>query len=177
MHKFNPHRLLEIIMVDKQSTAPSDEEFAGMVFEEGGDLVVNLSNVEEMKFENVPKGTYSAEIDECTYGMSQSSQQPMLTVKWKINEGEYAGRTLMQFLSFSQKALPGTKTNIARIDAALATQPWKPQELANNGYFLGKTAKIRVDLGEYNGEKRSQIKGLISSQTESGDGFLGNAAA
>lgn len=159
-------------MAEKEQTYPTDEQYGQMVFEDGGELVINLTEVQEMKFENVPKGTYPAEIDEASYGLSQSSQAPMLSLKWKITEGEYAGRTLMQFLSFSQKALPGTKSNLARIDAALASQAFKPQELANNGYFLGKTAKIRVDLGEYNGEKRSQIKGLISSQTEEGGGFL-----
>lgn len=156
----------------KNEFAPSDDEYAGMVFEDGGDLVVNLSDVQEMKFENIPKGIYTAEIDEASYGLSQSTQKPMLSIKWKISEGEYAGRVLMQFLSFSQGALPGTKTNLARIDASLATQPFKPQDLANNGFFLGKSARLRVDIGEYNGEKRSQIKGLLSTQTESGDGFL-----
>lgn len=151
---------------------PSDEQYSGMVFEEGGDLCVNLTDVQEMKFENIPKGIYVAEIDEAAYGLSQSSQSPMLSLKWKISDGEYAGRTLMQFLSFSQKALPGTKTNLARIDSALVTQAFKPAELANNGYFLGKRARIRVDLREYQGDKRSNIVGLLSIQTEGGDGFL-----
>lgn len=152
--------------------APSDSEYEGMVFEDGGDLVVNLTDTQEMKFENVPKGIYAAEVDEASYGLSNSTQKPMISMKWKITEGEYAGRTLMQFLSFSQGALPGTKTNLARIDASLANQPFKPSELCNNGFFLGKTAKIRVDIGEYNGEPRSQIKGLISTQAGDGDGFL-----
>src|ERR1700748_233761 len=95
---------------------PTDEEYTGMVFEDGGDLVVNLSDVKEMKFENVPKGPYAAEIDEAPYGISNSSQKPMLSLKWKITEGEYAGRTLMQFLSFSPRALPGTKSHLSRIE-------------------------------------------------------------
>lgn len=152
----------------------TDEEYAGMVFEDGGDLVVNLQDVQEMKFENVPKGTYLAEIDEATYGLSNSTQKPMISLKWKISEGEYANRVLMQYLSFSAGALPGTKTNLARISPELASQPFKPQDLCNSGWFLGKQAKIRVDLSEYNGEKRSQIKGLISINTGDGDGFLGS---
>ena len=154
---------------EKQEITP--ELYAGMVFEDGGDLVVNLTDVQEMKFENVPKGTYPAEIDECTYGMSSSSGKPMLTMKWKITEGAYEGKTPLQFLSFSEKALAGTKTNINRIAPKLTTVAWKPRELADQGYFLGKTAKIRVDIGEYMGESRSQIKGLISAQTGAGDGF------
>lgn len=149
----------------------SDEAYAGMVFEEGGDLVVNLTDVQELKFENVPKGTYLAEVDECVFGLSQSSQAPMYSVKWKIVEGEYAGKTLMQFLSFSQKALPGTKTNLNRIAPELTTQSFKPKEFADSGFFLGKQAKIRVDLGDYQGEKRSQIKGLIAIGAGEGSGF------
>lgn len=149
----------------------TEEQYQSMVFEEGGDLVVNLQDVQEMKFENVPKGTYLAEIDEAKYGMSQSSGKPMITATWKIIDGEYEGRKLLQFLSFSPKALPGTKTNISRIAPELTTQTWKPNELCATGYFLGKRAKIRVDLGEYQGDMRSQIKGLIAVGGE-GDGFL-----
>lgn len=159
-------------MASNNNGAPSDEEYNAMVFEDGGDLVVNLTDVQELKFENVPKGTYNAEVDECTYGMSQSSGSPMYTMKWKItDDGPYLGKTLLQFLSFSQKALPGTKTNLNRISPELATQAFKPKELADNGYFLGKVAKIRVDLGDYNGEKRSQIKGLVAAGGE-GAGFV-----
>lgn len=158
-------------MADKN--AISDEDYKGMVFEDGGDLVVNLTDVQELKFENVPKGTYLAEVDECTYGMSQSSGSPMYSIKWKITEGEFADKTLMQFLSFSAKALPGTKTNLNRIAPELTVQQFKPKELADNGFFLGKLAKIRVDLGEYQGEKRSQIKGLIAAGSGEGSGFAG----
>lgn len=156
----------------KQDHVPSEEEFAGMVFEDGGDLVVNLTDVQEMKFENIPKGVYLAEVDEATFGMSQSSGQPMITMKWKIAEGEYEGRTMFHYLSFSPKAISGTKTNLSRIDPALATQAFKPSELCATGYFLGKQARIRVDLGEYNGEKRSQIKGLLSAEVGEGAGFV-----
>ncbi len=151
----------------------SDEQYASMVFEDGGDLVVNLTDVQELKFENVPKGTYIAEIDECQYGMSQSSGAPMYTVKWKITDGEYANRVLMQFLSFSAKALPGTKANLNRIAPELTTQAFKPRELADQGFFIGKKARIRVDLGEYQGEKRSQIKGILALANGEGDGFHG----
>lgn len=149
----------------------SEEQYGTMVFEDGGDLVVNLQEVQEMKFENVPKGTYLAEIDEAKYGMSNSSGKPMITLTWKIAEGEFENRKLLQFLSFSPKALPGTKQNLNRIAPELTTQAWKPQELCNNGFFNGKQARIRVDLQEYNGENRSAIKGLLAVGG-SGEGFL-----
>lgn len=140
----------------------TEEAYGSMVFEDGGDLVVNLTDVQELKFENVPKGTYDAEVDEAVYGMSTSSGSPMITFTWKISGGEYDGKTLKQFLSFSVKALPGTKTNINRVAPELSTVQFKPKELCDQGYFLGKKCKIRVDLGEYQGEKRSQIRGLIA---------------
>lgn len=147
-----------------------EENYEQFVFEDGGDLVINLQDVQEQKFENVPKGKYLAEIDSATFGMSQSSGKPMITLMWKISEGEYANRKLIQFLSFSAAALPGTKSNIARIAPELTTQAWKPNELCASGFFNGKQARIRVDLGEYNGEQRSQIKGL-EAVGGSGDGF------
>lgn len=149
----------------------SDEQYAASVFEEGGDLVINLQDVQEMKFENVPKGLYLAEIDSASYGMSNSSGKPMITLSWKIIDGQYENRKLLQWLSFSQGALPGTKANINRIAPELTTQAWKPQELCNNGFFIGKRAKIRVDLSEYNGEMRSGIKGLLAVGGE-GEAFL-----
>lgn len=147
----------------------TDEQYGNMVFDDGGDLTVNLTDVQELKFENVPKGTYNAEVDEATYGMSNSSGSPMISVKWKIIDGEYEGKTLMQFLSFSAKALAGTKTNLNRIAPELTTQAFKPRELCDQGFFLGKKAKIRVDLGEYQGEKRSQIRGLIAMGAGDGE--------
>jgi hypothetical protein len=152
---------------DKQEI--TEDMYQGMVFEDGGELVVNLTDVQEMKFENVPKGTYVAEVDEATYGMSNSTGKPMITMKWKIAEGEYEGKTLLQFLSFSPKALSGTKSNLNRVAPELATAPFKPRELCDQGFFLGRKAKIRVDLGEYQGEMRSQIKGLVAYTGESGE--------
>ncbi len=152
---------------------PSDAEYSAAVFEEGGELTINLADIKEMKFENIPKGIYLAEVDECQYGMSQSSGSPMFSLKFKITEGEYAGRKLPAWLSFSQKALPGTKANLARIAPELVTKAFNPQEIANTGYLNGKKVRIRVDLGEYNGEKRSQIRGYMSAGTEgSADGFF-----
>lgn len=150
--------------------APTDEQYLGMVFEDGGDLVVNLTDVQELKFEQIPKGKYLASVDSAVYGMSQSSGKPMITMKWKIEGGAYDGKTMVQFLSFSQAALPGTKTNINRLSPELTAVPWKPAELCAQGYFNGKKAKLRVDLGEYNGEIRSQIKGIEAVSGE-GDAF------
>lgn len=151
---------------------PTDEQYATMVFEEDGDLVINLSEVQEMKFENVPKGTYVVEIDSTEYGMSQNSGAPMLTVDAKIAEGEYAGRKMRTFLSFSQRALPGTKATMMRISPELTTQAFKPNQLSAQGYWNGKKQRVRIDLRDgQDGEKRSQIVGWLGPVEGEGDGF------
>jgi len=43
---------------------PDEAEYASMVFEDAGELTVNPADVKELKFENVPKGTYLAEVDD-----------------------------------------------------------------------------------------------------------------
>ena len=64
-------------MASDNKNAVSDELYAQTVFEEGGNLVVNLEGIQEAKFENVPKGIYNAEIENVEFGMSQTSGSPM----------------------------------------------------------------------------------------------------
>ena len=59
-------------MADNNSNTLSDEEFANAVFQDGDSLVVDLSNVEGMSFELVPKGTYDAEIEEVTFEIGRA---------------------------------------------------------------------------------------------------------
>lgn len=164
-------------MSDKQTPGynpPSAEEYATMVFEDAGELVVNLSNTQELKFENIPKGTYVVEVDATEYGMSQNSGAPMLTMDFKIAEGEWAGKKLRSYLSFSAKALPGTKTNFMRISPELVTQAFKPNELSAQGYWNGKKIRVKVDLRDgQDGEKRSQIVGFVGPVEEGADAFGG----
>lgn len=151
----------------------SDEEYASMVFHEGDSLVVDLSNVAEMKFENLPKGTYEAMVDSCEFGMSQNSGAPMFTLKFKIAEGEYEGRTTPPFYaSFSPKALPGTKTSLLRLDPEIFQGPFQPEEVANSGALLGKPCKVKITHEDYQGEPRARVQYILSSEGASGgDGF------
>lgn len=153
---------------------PNAEQYASMVFDDGGDLTVNLADVKELKFENIPRGSYLAEVDSANFGMSQNSGAPMIEYKFKIIEGEYAGRKLPPFYcSFSPKALPGTKANIMRLAPELIAQPFKPEVLCNQGYFNGRKVRIRVDHEEYQGEKRSKVKSIQA--VTNGAGGAGDA--
>src|SRR5687768_190108 len=106
----------------QQSFDLSQEQYAKAVYEEGGSLVVNMADVEEAKFETLPRGVYPAEVDELEFGMSQNSGAPMLTVTFRISDGEYTGRKQKWYASFSQKAMPYTKRLLGRLAPELITQ-------------------------------------------------------
>lgn len=141
----------------------SEEQYAGMVFEEGGALTVDLANVQELKFEAIPKGIYKAEVDSVDFGNSKSSGSPMFTLQIKITEGDWAGRKLYFYCSFSPKALPGTKTALMRLKPDLFDKPFQPQMIANSGELIGAPCRIKVDLEDYQGEKRSKIAALMAA--------------
>jgi len=153
----------------------SNEAYEAAVFEDGGSLVVDLSSIEEMKFEAIPKGIYNAEVDQVDYQMSKSSGAPMFQLIFSIDGGEYAGRKLFFYASFSPKALSGTKTALLRIDPTIFSSPFKPQEVADNGILLGKKVRIKVTHEDYNGETRARIQTILApgAVQGSGDGFFG----
>ena len=148
----------------------TDDMYNTAVFEEGGNLVVDLGGISEMKFEAVPKGLYEGEIDSAEYGLSQNSGSPMITLTVAITEGQYAGRKHYTYWSFSQKALPFTKAAINRIAPDLiAVGKFSPQRVCDEGMLLARKCRIRITHEEYNGEMRSRIGQLLPP--------LGNGAA
>jgi Protein of unknown function (DUF669) len=148
----------------------TEEAYNQAVFEDGGNLVVDLGGINEAKFEAVPKGLYEGEIDSAEYGLSQNSGNPMITLQVAITEGQYSGRKHYTFWSFSQKALPFTKAAINRIAPDLiAAGKFSPQRVCDEGMLLGRKCRIRITHEEYNGEMRSRIGQLLPP--------LGNGAA
>lgn len=63
----------------------------------------DLADVGSM--EPLPKDWYTAHIIKSEYKMSKASNQPMFTVDWEVDEGEYAGRKInYDNISLSPKA-------------------------------------------------------------------------
>lgn len=148
-------------------------DYESAVFEDGGTLVVDLSDVEEQKFEAIPKGIYDAEVDSCELQISNSSGKPMFAFVFNVTTGEYTGRKLYYYASFSEKALPGTKTALLRIDPTIFNGPFKPQEIADQGQLLGKPVRIKVTHETYNGEVRARAQTILAPATgdSGGDSF------
>lgn len=151
----------------------SDEDYANAVFEDGGSLVIDLSNVEALKFEVVPKGIYDAMIDELSFGKSKASGAYMFTIVLKIEGGDYDGRKFYSYASFSPKAIKGTKTTLMRIDPVLFAGQFNPEKIANDGVLLGKSVRIKIDVGEYNGEPQSQVKSIMAPADAAGSESTG----
>ena len=146
----------------------TEEEFAAAVFEDGGALVVDLSSIEEMKFDNMPKGVYDALIDEVSFGKSRNSGNNMFTFIFTIdNNPEYQGRKMYYYASFSPKALKGTKTALMRIDPVTFGGQFNPQEVVDSGNLLGKPVKLRIGIEkrEDTGEDQNRIQAILPADT------------
>ena len=138
---------------------------------EGGDgsVMVDLTNVEEAVFELIPKGKYAGTITECNFDYSQSSGKPMWAMKLTITEGEYEGRTLLSWMSFSEKALPLTKKTLAAIAPEFLTGPFNPEDKASD--MEGKNVIIVTKVSKYEGENRTSVKQLEAAGDA--DAFMG----
>ena len=148
----------------------SEDDYNSAVFEGGSGLVVDLSGIEAMSFEAVPKGIYAATIEECNFEISKNSGAPMFSMVIRIDGGDYDGRTHYYYTSFSPKALPSTKTTLLRIDPTLFAGQFEPQKVAEEGTLLGKPVRIKIGHEDYQGENRSRIQGILAPAADGGQG-------
>jgi hypothetical protein len=148
----------------------SQDDYQKLVFEEGGQLVVNMADVEEAKFENVPKGTYNAEVSECEFKQSKNSGAPMFELKLRITDGDYEGRTFFNYVSFSPKAIAISKSTLLRLNPEIFSGAFKPQEVAEQGTLIGAKCRIKIVHEDYEGEPRAKI-GKI--EAAAADAFAG----
>jgi len=139
-----------------------EDQTAGADFENAEDgLVVNLSEVEAQKFELLPKNKYNVIVEDNQYQKSKSSGKPMWNLKLNVVDGEFQGRKLFTFLSFSEKALPNTKATLAILAPELADKPDlrinDPETVAS---IIGRQAKVSVDIqkGEDGYDDSNRIK-------------------
>lgn len=144
-------------------------------FADGDDdsLLINLGNVEAMSFEAIPKGRYPAVIEELDYEISKSSKKPMWNVRFSITDGEYVNRKLFMYMSFSDKALPMTKTNIAALGASeLLENAFNPKKVAESQMLIGRNVilKVAIEKGQ-DDEPRNAVKQLFPMGSDESDGF------
>lgn len=141
------------------------------VGEDRGSLVFDLSEVkEDVGFEVIPKGTYPAVVDELEFGDSQSGN-PMVSVKYKIVEGEYEGRVVFDYWVLQGKGaefgLGKLKKFLTRIVPEIDLASFNPQTFAEEGTAIGRELQVVLKIttqkkGEYKGEKRNNVTDVLA---------------
>jgi hypothetical protein len=137
----------------------------GVLTEQGGSLVVDLTGIQEAKFEQVPKGIYEFQVDSVEFKQSANSGGWMFEVWSHINGGDYDGRKLPMYLSFSAKALPFTKRTINLLAWPELQAAFDGAQIASSGILLNRTFRARVGQKEYEGEMRSNIATIVPANT------------
>jgi len=133
------------------------------------DVMVDMTDVGEFKFEVLPKGDYNVIISELEYKLSKASSQPMWGIVLEVEDHpEYSKRKLFANASFSPKALPGTNSMLKIIAPELYGQKFNPKAVAAGGTLLGRRAKVKVDIKIYENQPQNQVKrwmplGIVSA--------------
>jgi len=155
-------------MAKKGSTVALDADETGVDFSTGESFVVDLNGVEDSTFEAIPKGYYNANINEVEFTYSQASGNPMWSLKYEIDSGEYEGRTLFSHMVFAGKGLPITKRHLSRIAPELLEGPFDPQNSEVIDSLLNRRVKLKVTIRPYEGEKRNNVADVFAA---AGDDF------
>lgn len=143
---------------------------------DSGSLVFDLSEVkEDMGFELIPKGTYPAIVDEMEFGES-STGNPMMTVKYKITEGEFENRVLFDYWVLrgngSDFGLAKLKKFLTRVMPHISLSDFNPADFADSGDAVNQELSVTVRIqtqkkGEYKGEKRNQVSDIGAPSNDS----------
>lgn len=142
-----------------------------------GGLVFNLTDVEEDKgFEVIPKGNYSAVVDELEFGESANSGNPMISAKFKITEGEFEGRVVFDYWVLQGKGsefgLGKVKKFLSRVTPEVDLSTFNPETFTEEGIAIGRELVISLKItttkkGEYKGEKRNNVADILAPSTGS----------
>jgi hypothetical protein len=157
-----------------------EADYDSAVFEEGGSVIIDLSGVKERSFEAIPKGIYNAEIDALEFKKSKKDAWMYEMVVKLVDNADYNRRTFFNYLSFSEKALPGTKATLLKIDPELFAGRFDAAKIANEGILLGRKIRVKMGHEEYEGETQSRVRDILpplgdgGSSGGDGDGFFGN---
>lgn len=133
---------------------------------DGGGLVFDLTDTpEDTGFEVLPKGEYPAIVDELEFGESKSGN-PMITVKFKITEGEYENRVLFDYWVLAGKGsefgLARLKKFLVRVTPEVPLAGFNPAQFAEDAVAIGRECVLEVRVqkqtkGEYKGQMQNRI--------------------
>jgi len=169
---------------DQDATEEFDPNTAaeGVQFEDGDGFSFNMKEeTASSGYPLIPVGTHDATIDECTFKISQSSNNPMWQVKWAVpvQEVNKAGETVTKvrkvtaFVVFSAEQRGRAKAFIKRIAPELADlEDFNPKLLASQ--MVGKAGRVKIthQPGQ-DDEVRSNVADVLAPSGGAGGGFGG----
>jgi len=122
-------------------------------------------------FELLPVGDYTAQIIDAVISQPKSGDGHMLSLTWKICDGEYEGRQIWQTLCYqhsNSQAQDIARKHLKDICIALDIN----QQITNPEVFKFKPARVRVGIesdknGQYDDQNRiKRVRPLQDADTE-----------
>ena len=119
------------------------------VLDELNDLFKEVEATEDI-FENVPDGTYLAEIQGAEYKESKSSGRPMVQIATKIIAGDYEGRWHSRFLMLTGYDETSTRRNLNQMarqlrELGIDTEGGLQEALNQLESLEGKEVQVEIE--------------------------------
>lgn len=134
-----------------------------------GSYALDLATV-EMEEKPVPPGNYNAQITGAKQGAAKASGNPMITLKWKITDGAYAGRTIRDYLVFVKPTGDWNKDYpLRKIRATLEAIGYPASDAAQGidpERLIGSEATIKVKVQPGKGTNAEGKPNAPSNQVE-----------
>ena len=137
------------------------EEVAAVDFTEGDSLTVDMSTVEEVSFEVMPRGLYNCIVCENEFTYSASAGNPMWSLQLEVEDGDYAGRRLFTHMVFAGKGMGITKRHLSRLAPELCDAPFDPTNEEIVQSILGRRICAKVTIRKWEGEDRNNVGDLL----------------
>lgn len=121
-------------------TLPIDDVDGAVNLDFGSDGAIEIDFSQVQGLEPIPAGKYTAQCVSCKSTKSKQGH-PKFDWAWKVMDGEFAKRQVIDSLSFHPNALGRTKTILKNlglnVDGKLRVAP---------GDIINKVATIRIDI-------------------------------
>lgn len=139
-------------------------------FTEGDSLMVDFNEVEDVTFEAMPRGLYDCIISENEFTYSQSKGNPMWSLQYEVEGGEYAGRKLFSHMVMVGAGLPITKRHLSRVAPELLEGPFDPEDDDVIQSLVGRRVCLKVNQRKYEGDWRNNVQDVLPAR-EATDSF------
>ena len=137
------------------------------------DFILDLTGYKDRVGSRVDEGRYRVIVEDAEMDKSKAGNA-MVNIWYRVLDGEFAGATLIDRLTITEKAL----FRIYGFMQAIGLPTPKKRLQLNTRLFIGKVLEIDVEDGDpYNGRIKSEVRGYLRASNLSGsDGQNGSAA-